>query len=1128
LIPIHNHSEYSALDGYSKTFEIADRIEELGLPGAFLTDHGTVAGLTSFADAMTWKDKKKGIKRDLSFGLGMEAYQARNSRTDTKLDGVPFKKGQDAFHLILLAKGYKGYQNLLRISDEAHRTGFYYDARVDWDLLKKYREGLICTTACIGSLVNKSLLEDGNREPLDKLGEIFGDDFYIELSTYNTDLQRDLNQTLVGIANDKGIGVLYANDAHYTSPELWPVHEALICAQYNSKLDDIKGRKVDGKFVVNNPDNPDCYHPQSLYIMGEAEVRKCLDHLPESIVNQAISNSDAIMEQCRFELPKPGLYLPKFKLKEDDATDTKQLLIDLVAEGITERYQDATDAVWDEAWERSEFELKAIIEAGLHDYFLIVWDFINHAIRHGGLIGPGRGSVGGSIIAYALGITAIDPIKYGLQFERFWNPGRADGLPDIDIDFERSARQFMIEYVKRKYGPARVLPVGNHIFIRPKSAIDKAGAVLYDKPPYGLMVKVKEIIESTTDAGQALDWDDMWDTLQDWADRDGTDHPLAYWQEQEPQLFALAKLLEGRISTYGVHASAVVISSVDLADHLPARMASDDEKRKVIVTQAEMHQVEKEGFPKFDFLGLRNLDTLMLTAIMGGDFGDPAVLGPKVAEIIEARNRGEFVEGHPEAREAMVKVANHFRNEVNYNTLADSYWELIDNGHTLGLFQVEEGFAAKRIGKHIRPRSVEDLAAIVALNRPGPLRGGVVDRFLARRNGEEDTTYPHPILEGILEPTYGDFLYQEQVIAYFREIGYSLSDADHIRKILGKKLGEEMKAEFPIYMEKAMQHMPKGTAENIWKSIEDFSKYSFNKSHAVGYGLILAWTMYAKRRWPTEFVMASITTAPKKVAAYINEARRIGVSVLPPDINRSNIVISKVDNDILFGLRDVKGLGDIPAQWCLDNGPFESPEDFFNKAINESPVVMKKNYREALMAAGAFDAFGYRLTKCSQCDGRGKYKPDPDKRSYADCVACSATGYERTDLPTAQAIYDFEEFFLGVSLTDTNADLIEKNIERLEACAPLAGASETEKTEIKVPGVITKVEPRKNKDDAKWKPGAPWAKVTIQWKGEEVTFAAFPQEYEDFSYMLKPRVLGEFTLETGARGAKLKKGYKLT
>ena len=454
---MHNHSEYSELDGYSHPSEIADRLVELGLPGAFLTDHGTVAGFPQFTKAMK--------EKDLWVGYGMEAYQSAHDRTNKRnSEGKPFKKGEDEFHLILLAQTREGYANLLRIADEANRSGFYYRPRVDWDLLKRYREGVIATSACMGSLFCQRLM-DGDVSPISKMHEIFKDNFFIELSTYDTDEQRALNNDLLHVARDRGIPVIYANDAHYAHPDQYDIHEALLCAQYGEYL-------LAPKKYSNVPDDPSYHHPECLYIMGEDEVRERMSHLPDSVVDEAIANTDLLMEMCSFELEKNPTFLPKFKVPEE-YSDSAEMLESLVAEGLEERYE-----LTDEVLDRAEFEYEAIVSAGLQDYFLIVWDYINYALSHGVMVGPGRGSVGGSILAYALGITAIDPLKYGLQFERFWNPGRADGLPDIDTDFEQSARQFMIEYVKRKYGEDRVLPIGNHIMIRPKSAIDKAAMVL--------------------------------------------------------------------------------------------------------------------------------------------------------------------------------------------------------------------------------------------------------------------------------------------------------------------------------------------------------------------------------------------------------------------------------------------------------------------------------------------------------------------------------------------------------------------------------------------------------------------------------------------------------------------------
>ncbi len=1074
-------------------------------------------------------------EKNLFVGYGIEAYQASTSRKLTRdPEGKAFTKGQDEFHLILLAQSPEGYRNLLRISDEANKTGFYYNARVDWELLDLYKEGLICTTACAGSLMCKAL-QDGNVKPISKLHEIFGDNLRVEISTYDTDGQRALNHDLVRVASDRGIQLIYANDAHYTTPDLFDTHEALICAQYGEFM-------LAPKKYTNHATDATYHHPPCLYIMDEDDVRERLSHLPDWAVDEAIDASDELMELCAFELEKPGLYLPKFAVPEE-YEDSADMLDALITEGIAERYE-----ITDEVMERIETEYDAIVGAGLQDYFLIVWDFINYALRHGVMVGPGRGSVGGSIMAYALGITDIDPLKYGLQFERFWNPGRADGLPDIDVDFEQSARQFMIEYVKRKY--TNVLPIGNHIFIRPKSAIDKAAMVLYADPPYGNIVEIKKIIERTVDAGQQPPWDEMWEQLGDWAAKEGEEHPLEKYQKLHPELFELAEALEGRISTYGAHASAVVISAVELNDHLPARMAKDDnDGRKVLVTQAEMKQVEKAGFPKFDFLGLRNLDTIMMTAILSGEFGDPDVLGPKLLKMIEERSKGSLAVTDDDLREQCVKIVQHFRGGVNYNALPDSYWDLIDQGNTLGLFQIEESSSPRRIGKKMLARNIEDLAAIVALNRPGPLRDkgedgrSTVDRFLMRRTGEEEASYHHPILEDICGNTFGDFLYQEQVIAYFRAIGYSLSDADHIRKILGKKLVSEMQAEFPTYMERAQEHMPKQNAERIWQAIEEFSKYSFNKAHSVGYGMITAWTMYAKRKWPLEFIMASITTVSsttngrKKIPSYINEARRLGVPVLPPDIARSIATITKDNGEILFGLRDVKGIGDDTAAWIVKHGPWESPEAFYAACVDDDlkamvngkkTVVVKANHRQALMDVGAFDSFGYRLKKCPKCDGKGRCRIDPAKRILDDCPSCNKLGYIKDDIPDVKERAAYEEDLLTIALTNPHEAILIANQDEIETLDSLADAGNEEKTRIWVPGVVKKVDQKQ----ATWHlpPGTDptYAQVIIEWEGEQIRFVAFPDKYKKFKYMLTTDTVGKFKLETSKKGPQLLEGKKLT
>jgi DNA polymerase-3 subunit alpha len=1040
-LPVHNHTEFSALDGYGKPEEIAKRIEQLGLPGAFITDHGTVAGWGPFAKAMK--------KRDLYAGFGMEAYQTGLANRGLR----PEDKGRDAYHLVLLAKNQRGYTNLLRLSDEANRTGFYYAPRVDWDLLEKYSEGIIATSACMGSLISKGIRQD-NSAYFHKLRKIFRDDFYIELHTYETQEQYDINRTLVQMARQFSCPVIVANDAHYPSPEDWVKHEYLLAMQYNKELDEP-------------------HHPQCLYIMGEDDVRSHLSYLGGSIVDEAIANTDLLMKQCNVELPKPKTYLPKYPGTEP-ANDK---LARLLWEGLEERY---SMPLADEVLQRAIFEYKAICEAGLADYFLIVWDFINEAYKRGIMTGPGRGSVGGSILAYALGITNIDPIKYGLYFERFWNPGRSAGLPDIDVDFESQRIGEMRRYVASVFGEDHVMRIGNHITMGAKSALDKVAKAMWgSQVPYRDLTQIKAIIDTTTDAGKLADWDEIDELVGD---------DLKPWKEKYPRLFEFAREMTGRLSTYGVHASAVVISSVPLPEHLPAMLRTakgeaGETGEKVLVTQLEMHGVEDAGFPKFDFLGLRNLDTLMLTALASQHFGTDSTATRQ-------------------------KIIDYYREwDSAYNTLPDSFWEYCDRGKTLGLFQIEQGNSARKIAKRIKPRSVLDLALIVALNRPGPLRNGTVDRFIARRNGDETVVYPHPILQDILEETLGDFVFQEQVIAYMRAIGYSLSEADEIRKILGKKLVDKMAAEEERYMPRASEHMAPANAKAIWDSIVEFSKYSFNKSHAVGYGLVLARTMYAKWKWLVENQMSLIVNNPGNVGDYIQESYSLGIKILGPDINRSESTIAKVGDQILFGLVDIKGVGNDAVKWIVVNRPYASYEEFVDKleAAQEewkeadpdvrgrSPrQTVRSNVIKAMLDAGAFDAVHDR----------------------------EVTERERIEL---------EEALLGIALwTDERIDrLVGQHRKRLECLPPLSTLDTDEDLQHRVPGIITKVTKTKTKPDARYQPNRDMGFVTIEWKGESVRMAAFPDAWDDNNWMFQQGVVGEFLVKSGPRGASLVKGIHL-
>lgn len=1053
------------------------------MPGAFLTDHGTVAGFAPFAKAMG--------ERDLFYGFGMEAYQAKVSRK-TKPDPVEKlvknKNGKevkrkstprDQAHLILLAKNEVGLRNLMCIADESGRSGYYYVPRVDWELLEKFNEGVICTSACMSGLVADGLKpywDDADGKPsteaLSRYMDIFGDDFFIELHTYSDPKQEVLNLKLCELAQERGIPLVYANDAHYACADDHMKHEVMLSMQQGKSLFEDKGDYASHKDRMS-------WHPNDLYIMGEGDVRERLSYLPKRIVDESISNSDLIASKCDARLPEKKMHLPVFKPREE-VINNEVYLLDLIEAGLKKRYG---KSIPEEVIEQAIYEYTAITEAGLGDYFLIVWDLIQWCRHQKIKVGPGRGSVGGSVMAYALEITQVDPFKFGLYFERFWNPGRADGLPDIDIDIQRSRRPEAKQYLKNRYGELRVLSIGNHIRMRPKQAIDKVGVAFWGKghSKYGLLQIIKNLIETLNDAGKQPSWDKIWDddevslALQKFCDED----------EEIETLLQTAEAMTGRIATYGIHASAIVISDVDLPQYLPCRMAtpkddSGEDGEKVPVTQLEMDGVEDAGFPKFDVLGLKTLDVLDITAQLAGD-------------------------------------SDFDFDAVDYDAIpeGEGFWELMDNAITLGLFQIEDGHAARKISKDLKPRSLEDLGAIVALNRPGPLRGGVVDRYIVRRDGKEPVEYAHPILEDILRESHGDFLYQEGVIAYFRAIGYDLGEADYIRGILGKKKVKLMEAEYPRYLERACNFMPKTKAEAIWKSIEEFSKYSFNKSHSVEYGLILAQTMYAKWQWPTEFIMASImvisegnaTKRKEKIAAFIEEARKMDIPVLPPDINHSDTAICKVDDTIYFGLRDVKFVGDMACDWVKENRPFKSYEHFLevHAEAQEAHEDLPKDKRP-------------KKSPRQQCSSKA-----------IDCLynAGAFDAVSPRDISIAE-ICSLQEELMGIMLSDPDSDLADKYADRIKNLRKLSELEKASKA-MSVPGVVTNVKKVTIREDANWVQmrGREMAIIDIRWAGESMSFAAFPDELKTYSNSLRRGRFCKFTIKPGKKGFSLKEAHTI-
>ncbi len=1511
--------------------------------GAAITDHGLVAGWEPFAKAMQ--------ERGLIAVRGIEAYQAkvhRAKRPDPiKREVVSKKTGRkstrlhhpnDAFHVVLLAQNDTGQRNLKILSQLANdpKVDYRIDRpRLDWELLEQYNEGVICTSACMGGLVSDGIKSD-DLTALNRYLQIFGDRFFIELHAYRTQEQHEVNEALMAIAQERGIPMLAVSDAHFACQEDYLNHEALLTAQMGPPgASEGYGWKSPATGQMR-------HHPPDLWIMDNQSMYNHLSYLGDRVVHEAMANTVDLLESCRNVTPvERKLHLPRFVQAEEvkrDVSNSKELLLELMEEGLVERYgEDLPDEVVD----RATFEFKAITEAfgkgerGLEDYFLITWDLINWCDRQGILTGPGRGSAAGSVLAYALGITDVDPIRYGLYFERFWNPGRTDGLPDIDNDVPQKYRGVVKDYLSRRWGYDNVRDIGTHVRMGPKAAIDRAlkptyGTIEYDNATgrpktivvdsgyYAAAEVIKKHIETLEDAGKQPEWQDEYNDEGELI-REGIytalSEELKPFIAEYPELFETAEWLTGRISTYGVHASAVILSDEPLTGLMASRLAEDkDEGVRKLVTQIDMHEVEANGFLKLDILGLRNLDTLMETLAL--------------TEEHAGKNPNDVL-----------------KREVDWDNLPDEMWNLLTDKLTLGLFQIEDGHAARKIAKEMHAKSLEDLGAIVALNRPGPLRSGMVDHYFTRRAGEEPIVYQHEILEDISDATYGMFCiagsslitdaesgrrhkiadlgsqigmlvhggtengpqigrvvgwfpqgvkkvvsvktsdgsaitmtpdhkvltetgwkaiadvgvggfvaapkemslsapdapasddhllilayligdgsfgksgctffskdeilvqafcdavcrsfprlnchkslgirdvvrvsprlsrtgekgnglnllvrecglwevksrdkfvpsfvfsqpreqiqkfvaylwdtdggfapctasyktisrglavdlrdlllrigitssiyestyesashglttayqvtvsdplfltevvpfmknrgradvgfspsknqakstvdrciahrllsetgltkrsiereygygragwtrtsrvsekalgravvgisgiseltshrwvevlsieeageeevfdisvegphsfvadgllvhncYQEQVIAYFRKIGYSLGEADDMRSILGKKKVKKMHAEHPRYMERAVSAgMTEKQAETIWQEIIDFSKYSFNLAHAISYGKVLLWTMWAKYHHPVEFILASIRTvkskgkktATERIGEYVNEGKRMGVSILGPDINVSEAFTSKVGDDIYFGLSSVKGVNETAADWIVANRPFTSFDDLIekldaqNKAYSKLPSderpekspkqLCGRGALNNLLNAGAFDALHEEYLYCEKRDV--PQKRDPSKTTKRDVV----------DVCTQRERATMEEELTGIVFQDLYSGILEDNIDKIDGCLTVDEVGQCEVGEkVRCYGIVSDVDRRRLKEGG-YNGGKEYSLVSINWNGANCRAAAWPGVHSTLKgFLLKKGTLGVFDIEVKERGLNLLGGERLS
>jgi DNA polymerase-3 subunit alpha len=863
FVHLHVHSEYSILDGACRIPELAKRAAELEMPSVALTDHGSLAGAVALYKAA----RAEGVEPV----LGCEVYVTDDRHAQ--------RKGQA--HLTLLAETTEGYGNLIKLSSLGYLEGYYYKPRVDWELLQTYGRGLIALSGCLSGRVCKALEEnrpaDAEAE-LDRLTQIFGrDSVYVEMQNAHLDVQQRINPLLADLAAKRGLPLVATGDVHYLRHEDARAHEALLCIQSGDSLrNPNRWRFETDHFYFKTPEEMAADFPGH-----DAALRRTLE----------------VAGRCHVEIELDRILLPKFPTP--DGRDAFDYLVELCEAGVGRRYGTVTP----ELRERLQFELKTIREMGFSDYFLIVADFVGFAKRNGVSVGPGRGSAAGSLVAYCLEITDVDPIRYDLLFERFLNPGRKS-MPDMDIDFAVEGRERVINYVREKYGRDRVAQIITFGTMAARAAVRDAGRVL--EVPYGVVDKIAKLIPEGP--GQTLA-----ECLKPGAElRQAVDaDPVAQ------EIVDLALPLEGLTRQDGIHAAAVVIGAEPLANVVPLQQKGADQE---VVTQFDGVTIEKLGLLKMDFLGLRNLDVI-----------DKAV---------------ELVPGL----------------DITAIPLDDrKTYEMLARGESIGVFQFE-GSGMREALRAVKPTVFEDVIALVALYRPGPM--AYIPVYARRKNGREPVHYADERLKPITESTYGICMYQEQYMQIARQIaGFSLAEADDLRKAIGKKIHSLMASLKEKFLEGcAANGVAAAVASQLWADMEQAQDYSFNKSHAACYALISYRTAWLRANHPREYMAAlisSVMNTKDKVPFYVQACDELGIEVLPPDANASQVDFAVVEGKIRFGLNAVKNVGEGACRAIVsaraEGGPFASIWDFTERV---DPTVSNKRVLESLVKAGALDSTG--------------------------------------------------------------------------------------------------------------------------------------------------------------------------
>ncbi|MFH1478451.1 MAG: DNA polymerase III subunit alpha [Candidatus Omnitrophota bacterium] len=881
FVHLHVHTQYSLLDGACLIKKLVDAARRFKMPGLAITDHGNMFGAIEFYQTCI----ANGIKPI----IGCEIYIAPNNR----LDKTIYSGGETSNHLILLVRDEAGYKNLMKLVSIGYLEGFYYKPRIDKEVLSKYSEGLIALSSCLKGEIARLALEG----KVDKIKELAGtyqdilgkDNFYFEIQDNLIPEQKKVSSVLIPISKELGIKLVATNDVHYLTKDSAKAHEALLCIQTQTTLNDPRHMKL---------------QTEEFYFKSPEEMKELFKDIPEAVLNTI-----EIAEKCNLELDFSSTYLPHYSIP--GGTTHEKYLRELCEEGLKKRYPDPTKEIRD----RFEHELRVINKAGYTSYFLITWDFVNYAKSEGIAVGPGRGSAAGSIISYCLGITDIDPLRYNLLFERFLNEERVT-MPDIDIDFCYENRGKVIDYVINKYGQDNVAQIITFGTMAARGVIRDVGRVM--DIPYSEVDRIAKLVPT-----------DLNITLELALEQEPELKNLYKEDTKIRELIDTSRHLEGLTRHASTHAAGVVISEDALASHVPLFKTSDGQ----ISTGYAMASLEKIGLLKMDFLGLRTLTVIQ------------------------------------EAIKLIKQLRGIDLNEAGIPIDDEKTYRLFSRAETIGIFQLESS-GMRDLLRKLRSEKFEDIVALLALYRPGPIGSGMLDDFMKRKHGEVEVRYDHPLLGSILKETYGIIVYQEQVMMIVSKLaGFSLAQADLLRRAIGKKTPEVMDQQKKAFIEGASKNkVDKRIAEKIFSLIEHFAGYGFNKSHSAAYAMISYRTAFLKANYPIEF-MAALLTSEKdntdKIVQYINEAERMNIKILPPDVNQSFSDFSVVEkNAIRFGLSAVKNIGVGAIESIIrsreEKGYFKTLTEFCERT--DSRTVNKK-ILESLIKCGAFDTFNLKRSQ---------------------------------------------------------------------------------------------------------------------------------------------------------------------